>query len=112
MGGLVIDIFVAWLVKLLLRVRRSWGSNRWELIKATIDDSWLSGGRVWNCPTADVAYTYNVKNGTYTGIDSKPFLSQTFAEGHVERFKQGDTILVRVNPLDPRKSALRLADQP
>jgi len=65
--------------------RPNWGSNKWPVIQAKVDSSWLDGGWIWNCPTAEVAYTYNFEGQTYSAIDSKPFLIETTVKERVER---------------------------
>jgi len=81
------------------------------LVKARVDSSWLGGGSVWNCPTAEVAYTYEIDGQTYSAVDNHPFLSRTFANEQVERFPSGETAIVRVNPMKPQRSVLKRADQ-
>jgi hypothetical protein len=109
--GLIIDVLIAYLIKLILRLCRGWGSNSWKLVKAKIDSSSAEGGWVWNCPTAEIAYTYDFDGHTYSGSDAKPFLSDTLAKEYVDRFKAGETVVVRVNPARPERSVLRQADQ-
>ena len=111
MGGLVIDILIAFIVKSALRLRRAWGSGKWQRVKARVDSSCLAGGWVWNCPTTEVAYTYEFAGQTYSGIDSNPFLSESSAKVELELFKPGKYALVRVNPMQPQRSVIKWADQ-
>ena len=64
-----------------------------------------------NCPTVEIAYTYEFRGETYSAIDTSPFLTETFAKERVERFKAGETAVVRVNPEKPQRSVLCVADQ-
>ena len=111
LGGLVLDVVIAYLIKSALRLRRLWGSSKWPVVQAKVDSSWLDGGWVWNCPTAEVAYTYDFEGQTYSAIDSKPFLIETSVEERVERYRAGESVRVRVNPVQPQKSVLKQADQ-
>jgi len=111
LGGLVIDIVIAFLIKSALRLGRAWGSSKWQRVKAKIDSSWLGGGWVWNCPTTEVAYTYEFAGQTYSAIDSNPFLSESSANVELERFKAGEQAVVRVNPIEPKRSVIKWADQ-
>ncbi len=111
MGGLVIDIVIAFLIKSALRLRRAWGSGKWQRVKAKVDSSWLGGGWVWNCPTTEVAYTYEFAGQTYSAIDSNPFLIESSAKVELERFKPGEHAVVRVNPMQPQRSVIEWADQ-
>jgi hypothetical protein len=110
-GGLFLDVFIAWLIKLAIQLRRGWGSSKWERVKAKVDSSALTGGWVMNCPTAEVAYTYDFGGQTYSAIDSSPFLSKTLAEEQVEHFQPGEIAIVRVNQTEPQRSVLRRSDQ-
>ena len=111
MGGLILDVIIAYLIKSALRLRRAWGSSKWQRVHAKVDSSWLGGGWVWNCPTAEVAYTYEFAGQTYSATDSDPFFLTETAKGQVERFRPGESAIVRVNPVQPTRSVLKQADQ-
>jgi Protein of unknown function (DUF3592) len=107
MVGLDIDVVIAFLIKVMLRLWRARGSGSWKAVRAQIDscrfdDSWAA-----NCPTVHIGYTYEYEGKTYSGRDSKPYLSSRFAEEYAERFREGETAMVRVNPQHPEKSVLR-----
>ncbi len=112
MGGLVLDVIIALLIKSGLRLRRAWGSGKWPLVQARVDSSSLGGGYVFDCPTVYVGYTYDFDGKTYSGIDSKPFYFDWSAKKRVERFCQGGVAVARVNPMQPERSVLMEADQP
>jgi hypothetical protein len=112
LGGLVIDVVIAFVIKSALRMRRAWGSSKWQHVKAIVDSSCLAGGWVWNCPTTEIAYTYEFAGQTYSVIDSNPFLSESSAKVEVERFRPGKYAVVRVNPMQPQRSVIKWADQP
>ena len=111
MGGLVLDVVIAYLIKSALRLRRAWGSSEWQRVRARVDSCWVGGGWVWNCPTAEVAYTYEFAGQTYKAIDSNPFFLTETAKGQAERFRPGEAAIVRVNPVQPTRSVLKQADQ-
>lgn len=111
MGGLVIDILIAFLIKSGLRLRRAWGSGKWQRVEAKVDSSYLAGGWVWNCPTTEVAYTYKFAGQMCIAIDRNPFLSENSAKVELERFKPGNHAVVRVNPMRPQMSVMMWADQ-
>jgi hypothetical protein len=111
LGGLVLDVVIAYLIKSALRLRRLWGSSRWPAVQARVDSSWLGGSWVWNCPTAEIAYTYEFAGQTYSAIDSNPFFLTETAKRQVERFRRGEAAIVRVNPVQPTRSVLKQADQ-
>ena len=111
MGGLVLDVLIAFLIKSTLRLRRAWGSGKWHRVEAKVNSSDLTGGWVWNCPTTEVTYTYKFSGQTYRATDSKPFLSENSAKAELELFKRGKHAVVRVNPRQPQRSVLKWADQ-
>ena len=106
MGGLVIDVVIAYIIRLIVRVFRLWRGSRWQLANARINSSSVGGGWVWNCPTTEIAYTYDFGGQTYSGIDTTPFMSKSSAEDKAELFKGGETAKVRVNPSEPERSVL------
>ena len=111
MGGLFIDILIAFLTKSALRLRRTWGSGKWQRVKARVDSSCLAGGWVCNCPTAEVAYTYEFAGQTYSVIDSNPFLFESSAKVELECFRPGKHAIVRVSPMQPQRSVIEWTDQ-
>jgi Protein of unknown function (DUF3592) len=111
LGGLILDVIIAYLIKWALRLRRAWGSSKWQLVRAKVDSSSLEGGWVWNCPTAEIAYTYEFAGQTYSAIDSHPFFQTETAKAHVGRLRPGEAAVVRGNPLQPTRSVVDKADQ-
>jgi hypothetical protein len=111
-GGLVIDIVIAFVIKSALRLRRAWGCGKWQRVKARINSSSLAGGWIWDCPTTEIAYTYEFSGETFTVIDTNPFLFESSAKVEAERFSPGKNAVVRVNPLQPQRSVLKWTDQP
>lgn len=109
--GLILDVVIAYLVKLMLRFGRAWGSGSWQRLTARIDSKRFDDKWVWDCPTVHVAYTYQIDGQTYSGTDSKPFFFSTFGEVDAERFKPGETAVVRVDSHRPRRSVLKRSDQ-
>jgi uncharacterized protein DUF3592 len=102
--GLIVDVIVAYVIKLILRTVRRWQSRNWPLVMGRIDRSVVGGGWVFNCPTVEVAYTYDFKRQTYSAIDRKPFLSDKLATLDAGDFKVGAMAKVRVNPVRPQQS--------
>jgi hypothetical protein len=106
LGGLVLDVVIAYLIKSAMRWRRFWNSSKWERVQATIHSSRVGGGYVWSCPTAEVAYSYKFASERYSAIDSNPFFFPNSAEEAAERLRAGEKVLVRVNPAQPEESVL------
>lgn len=111
MGGLILDVIIAYLIKSVLRLRHAWASSKWQRVQAKVDSAWLGGGWVWDCPTAYVAYTYDFAGQKYSATDSKPFIISASATRRVESFKRGEMPVVRVNQMQPDRSVLVQRDQ-
>ena len=80
MGGLVIDVVIAFFIRAVLRLFRVWRSTAWRVEKARIVSTGVGGGSVWNCPTAEIAYLYHFDGEPYTGTDTTPFMTNSSAQ--------------------------------
>ena len=109
--GLIIDVLIAYVIKLIVRLARVRRSGNWRLVTAKIVASRFEDEWVFNCPTVHIVYTYQIDGEPYSGTDSKPFLFSNFGENDAQRFKPGETAKVRVDPHEPKRSVLRRADQ-
>jgi len=109
--GLIADVLIAYVIKLIIRLGRLWRSNSWRPVTAKIVASRFEDNWVFNCPTVHIVYTYQIDEEPYSGTDSKPFLFSNFGENDAQRFKPGETATVRVDPHEPERSVLRRADQ-
>lgn len=108
MGGFVLDVIIAYIIKTAVRWPRAWGSTRWERVQARVHSSRVGGGFVWDCPTAEVAYSYQFAGERYSAIDSNPFFLTRSAEEAAERLRAGAKVMVRVNPASPQQSLLEV----
>jgi len=106
LGGLVLDVIIAYIIKTAVRWRRAWGNSKWERVQARVHSSRVGGGYVWNCPTAEVAYSYEFAGERYSAIDSNLFFLTASAEEAAERLRAGEKVIVRVNPALPQESVL------
>jgi len=106
LGGLVLDVIIAYLIKNAVRWRRAWGSSKWESLQARVHSSRVGGGFVWDCPTAEVAYSYQFAGERYSAIDSNPFFFSASAEEAAARLRAGEKVTARVNPARPQESVL------
>ena len=111
MGGLIIDVVIAYIVRLVLRLARIYKARRWPVVTAKINSALVGGGWVWNCPTAEIAYTYKFDGHTYSSIETIPYLMESVAEATVECVRGRKTAQVRVNPSKPQQSVLKQSEQ-
>src|ERR1700744_1659154 len=105
MSGLVLDVFVVYLFRVLVRAWRRQGTSAWESREASIAS--ISCPLItWGCPIAEVVYLYKIDNDTYSGSESIPFVWRSSAEEYVRRHPQGSILTVRVKPSEPEMSTV------
>ena len=110
MGGLVIDIYIEYFYRLMVRMIKRRGSNTWPLVKATVTSSSCPGAG-YGCDVAEIYYKYRVDGELYTGVNEKPFIIHNTGENYVSRFAPGTEFTVRVKAEDVAISVVRDGDQ-
>jgi Protein of unknown function (DUF3592) len=86
------------------------GSREWPSENATVTAPPTSSSGV-GCPTVEIVYSYRLKGELYTGIHEEPFLLTDSLTDYVERFGEGNSVVVRVKPGNPETSVVREGDQ-
>jgi hypothetical protein len=110
-AGLVLDYYVVFLIKLLIRVIKMRGSSKWPVTIATVTDTNpFYGGKGY--PTAEVAYSYEADGNSLEGQNTKPFVALDSAERYVTHFPLQSQIKIRVKPGSPSTTVIRNQDQP
>jgi len=110
MGGLVLDIFVVYLLRVLVRTWKRRGISEWPLQQASIES--ISCPLItWGCPIAEVVYLCKIGDETYSGSEDIPFIWSSSAEDYARRHPQGSVLVVRVKPGDPETSVMCTGDQ-
>jgi hypothetical protein len=110
MGGLVIDIYIEYLYRVVTRMIRRFGSSAWPVAKGNVRSSACPGAG-YGCYVAKVYYTYRVDGEHYAGVNEKPFIIRNSGENYVSRFARGTEFTVRVKPQDAAVSLVRDGDQ-
>jgi hypothetical protein len=102
MGGLVIDIYVVYLFRIIVRAINLFRSRNWPLTTGRV----LSAERPSFSAyfVAAVTYEYVVDGERYGAMYEKPFLESDSAEEYARKFAKGEKFKVRVNPRDPSLS--------
>jgi len=109
MGGLVLDIYVEYFVRAIIRLSRAWGAQSWPVITAKVTSTnYRPGG--FGCAVADVTYKYRLEGELYTGTDANPFVWGSSAKDYLERYPAGSELPVRVKPGRPDLAVLRQKD--
>ena len=100
MGGLIIDIILAFSFKSFLRAFHFVESLRWSRTVATVFDSTVLNPYI-GCPSVKVRYT--VDGSCQRGSDEVPFYLRVSAKRYAEGFSGNPTVTVRVNPDNPNE---------
>jgi len=110
MSGLVVDVFVVYLIRVLVRKWRQRGTSVWEPKKTRIA-SISRRLMAWGCPIVELVYVYKVDDKTFSGMESIPFLWGSSAEDYVRRNPPESSLTIRVKPGEPEISIMRDEDQ-
>jgi hypothetical protein len=109
MAGLVIDIYVEWIFRVVARLIQEIRTAAWSISPAKVTGAFAR--RVgYGCDKAEVNYTYRIDGKTYMGRNVKPFIFLNSANSYAEQFPKSKEISVRVNPRDPSSSRLLDSD--
>jgi hypothetical protein len=109
MGGLLIDIYIEYLYRVVTRTIKRLGSTTWPITKATVTSSSCPRAG-YGCDVAEVYYSYRVDGELYTGVNEKPFIIRNSGENYVSRFARGTEFTVRVKPQNAAVSLVRDGD--
>jgi hypothetical protein len=110
MGGLVIDIVLAFFFKSLVRSFHFLKSLRWRRSTATVVDSTVLDPYM-GCPSVKVHYQIS-SDSSQQEVDEVPFYLCRSAKRYAQGFLGHPTVIVRVNPDDSREMFFFPYDQP
>ena len=108
LGGLVLDIFVVYLVRTILRLVKEIRAKNWPSILGTVDLSEAPISAMYPC--TEVIYSYVVNGEEYTNTYVRGFWYRDSAERFSRRFSKNGQIPVRYSPTNPAASFLREND--
>jgi hypothetical protein len=114
MAGWFLDVFVGWVITLYRIAARSMlarETKEWRAISAVISSATFQGEAYMPRPVALIAYTYRHEDGSYLGVDEKPFFFRSSAKAYADQFKRGDPLIIRVKPGEPETSFVLDLDQ-
>ena len=109
MGGLVLDIYVEFVVRIMLRFFRARGSKSWPVVSAKVTATYCDPGG-FGCAVANIAYKYRFEGEVFTGIDANPFVAGNSAKNYLEYHSPGSELLIRVKPGTADISVVRQDD--
>lgn len=110
MGGLVIDIVLAFLFKSLVRSFHFLKSLRWRRSTATVVDSTVLDPYI-GCPSVKVHYQVS-SDSSLQGADQVPFYLRGSAKRYAQSFSRNLEVIVRVNPTNSGEMLFFPYDQP
>ncbi len=101
MPGLIVDSYIAFLIRALIIAWRKSKSRNWPVVTGTILGSRFERA-AYGWDFAEIRYRYGTSGNE--GCIRKPFLSRDNGEAFVRHFPAGAEIAIRVNPGDRTKS--------
>ena len=107
--GFFIDIYVEYLVRVVVRLRQRWKARSWQIVTAEVSATTYRSGGI-GCAVAEVGYIDKIDGQVYTGTNSVPFIFSTAARGYIERYSPKNELLIRVKPDRPESSLVREDD--
>jgi hypothetical protein len=103
MGGLFLDIFIVYLIRVLIRRWRQLGTSAWDLKEARIAGI-SSRPTVLGCPVVELIYSYNIADKNLWKMESVPFLSDSSANDYIRNHPRESSLAISVNPGKPEMS--------
>jgi hypothetical protein len=110
MGGFVIDIVVAYLIKCTIRVFYFFQSSGWERTKATLTDCSVIDPDL-GCPSVAMQYEFLSNGQMIQGSEEIPFYMRWHAKTYRESLSRGLHPIIRVNPKNPQETRFFERDQ-
>jgi hypothetical protein len=109
MGGLLLDVWIEFLIRVIVRFFKARGAASWPVIEAEVTGASFRRGHT-ACGVADITFKYRSGAELYTGTDANPFLTTNSAKEYLEEHPVGSKLLVRVRPNSPDFSIVRQDD--
>ena len=104
MGGLVLDVFVAFLFRTAANCFRRIRGRSWPSIKAVVFQSYLEGSGGFGCAATTISYDYRVGGEKYSATHDEPCLSHSSGKYFAQLYPEGKEIAIRYKPDDPSRS--------
>ena len=101
--GWFADIFIEYLVRIIVGFVKRFRSRNWPLTEATVMSADCPAV-VLGCAVATVYYEYPVGSDKYGAAFDRPFLTNDSGKRFAARLTKGVKFTVRVNPKDPSAS--------
>ncbi len=109
--GLVIDVIIEYLIRLVSRAVRRRRSSDWPRVEGLVLSSKSGSGATAGSVVAEISYVYTCGDTDYPASSKKPFWTSDSAEEYATGFSAGQRVVIRVAPGRPEKSVLVEEDQ-
>lgn len=106
MGWFVLDVWIEWLIRVLVRCYREVRARGWERREARVASALPASGHTAGSQIAEIHYWYKVGDERVTDCNRKPFFSGGSMRAYLEQFSGNKTVWVRVSPADSSRSVL------
>jgi hypothetical protein len=103
MAGLVIDIFVAFIVRWAIIYWRKLGSHGWPTVTGRVVSCHLEKTG-YGCPYVVLHYKYKMNFERFQGVIKKPYIYNNYAEAYIRRLPGDCELRIRVDPNSPARS--------
>jgi hypothetical protein len=103
MAGLVIDIFVAFVVRWMIILWRNARSHGWATVSGSVVRCHLEKPG-YGCDYVVLHYKYKMNFERYHGSIKKPYIYENYAEAYIRHHPSGSELRIRVDRNDPTRS--------
>jgi|ERR1035438_648604 hypothetical protein len=103
MAGLVIDIYVAFIVRWIIIYWRNARSHGWPTVTGSVVRCRLERPG-YGCDYVVLEYKYKMNFERYHGSIKKPYIYENYAEAYVRHLLADRELGIRVDPNDPNRS--------
>lgn len=106
MGGLVLDVWVEYLVRVVMRLVQVLRSSSWPTVSGKVNAAVYHQQSGLGCNSVEIFYEYHLDGRVYTGSYKNPFIFPVLAERYVARFPNGTELVLRAKPGKPSISVM------
>jgi hypothetical protein len=103
MAGFVIDIFIGFILRWLVLLRRDVASDKWPTVAGTIVRCHFEK-RGYGGDYVVLQYKYKADFERFKGAIKKPFIYPNYADAFVRRHPADSELIVHVDPKAPARS--------
>lgn len=103
MAGLVIDIYVAFVVRWIIILWRKARSHGWATVTGTVVSCHLEKPG-YGCDYAVLRYKYKMNFERYQGSIKKPYVYDNYADAYIRHRAADSELRIRVDQNDPTRS--------